>query len=86
MRTWQLESLSTKQVRNFTPNFSALLLFLNSFLDLGLWFLLVRIGSYGIQGIGGQLVSTINGDFFTVMGLPMHKTSRVLARAIDQEL
>jgi septum formation protein len=46
-----------------------------------------KAGSYGIQGIGGQFVSGLTGDFFTVMGLPMHKTSRALAQAIilDEE-
>lgn len=41
-----------------------------------------KAGSYGIQGIGGQLVSRLEGDFFTVMGLPMHRTSKELSRAI----
>ena len=42
-----------------------------------------KAGSYGIQGIGGQLVSNVDGDFFTVMGLPMHRTSVVLAETIS---
>lgn len=45
-----------------------------------------KAGSYGIQGIGGQLVKEIKGDFFTVMGLPMHRVSRELSRAISQVL
>jgi len=42
-----------------------------------------KAGSYGIQGIGGQLVEEIRGDYFTVMGLPMHRLSRELSKAID---
>ena len=42
-----------------------------------------KAGSYGIQGVGGQLVEEIRGDYFTVMGLPMHRLSRELSKAID---
>lgn len=30
-----------------------------------------KAGAYGIQGRGGLLVSSISGDFYTVMGLPL---------------
>jgi septum formation protein len=45
-----------------------------------------KAGSYGIQGMGGQFVTHVEGDFFTVMGLPMHRTSRELAQAVLQTL
>jgi septum formation protein len=41
-----------------------------------------KAGSYGIQGIGGQFVEKMEGDFFTVMGLPMHRVSTELTNAI----
>lgn len=45
-----------------------------------------KAGSYGIQGIGGQLVERIEGDYFTVMGLPMNKFSAELSRVVKYTL
>lgn len=42
-----------------------------------------KAGSYGIQGVGGQIVESIHGCFFCVMGLPMHKLSRELSRILS---
>ena len=37
-----------------------------------------KAGSYGIQGYGALLVQNINGDFYSVMGLPVAETARAL--------
>ncbi|NLL02948.1 MAG: septum formation inhibitor Maf [Clostridiales bacterium] len=37
-----------------------------------------KAGAYGIQGKGSMLVKSINGDFFSVMGLPIAKTAKAL--------
>ena len=35
-----------------------------------------KAGAYGIQGPGCVLVKRINGDFYTIMGLPAAETAR----------
>ena len=37
-----------------------------------------KAGGYGIQGIGGCLIEKINGDFYTVMGMPLYSTLKHL--------
>ncbi len=37
-----------------------------------------KAGAYGIQGIGGTIVESIKGDFYNVMGLPLHRLAKEL--------
>jgi len=43
-----------------------------------------KAGGYGIQEVGGSFVSGINGDYFNVMGFPMHAFCRVLRELLDE--
>ncbi|KAG4073561.1 hypothetical protein HA402_000785 [Bradysia odoriphaga] len=45
-----------------------------------------KAGSYGIQGVGGTLVERIDGDFFTVMGLPLYRLSVALLELFDYKI
>lgn len=37
-----------------------------------------KAGAYGIQGLGSVLVKSIDGDYFSVMGLPLSKLNEIL--------
>ena len=43
-----------------------------------------KAGSYGIQGLGGQMVEGVEGCYFNVMGLPVHALSRNLAQLMSK--
>jgi septum formation protein len=40
-----------------------------------------KAGAYGIQGLGGMFVETIEGSYSGVVGLPVFETVQLLARA-----
>lgn len=40
-----------------------------------------KAGAYGIQGIGGALIASINGSYSGIMGLPIYETSLLLDAA-----
>jgi septum formation protein len=40
-----------------------------------------KAGSYGIQGIAGQFVKSINGSYSAVVGLPLYETAQLLDSA-----
>ena len=40
-----------------------------------------KAGAYGIQGFGGALIPRVEGCYFNVMGLPLHRTAKLLEDA-----
>ncbi|XP_068158757.1 dTTP/UTP pyrophosphatase [Drosophila tropicalis] len=45
-----------------------------------------KAGAYGVQGPGGALIPRIDGDFYCVMGLPLHRLCCELNKLLLEEL
>ena len=40
-----------------------------------------KAGAYGVQGLGGTLITKIDGDYYAVVGLPLRATAHLLRSA-----
>lgn len=45
-----------------------------------------KAGGYGIQGDGGTFIRRIEGDYFTVVGLPLYRLCAELCHLFDYDL
>jgi septum formation protein len=45
-----------------------------------------KAGGYGIQGYGGMLIEKIDGDYFTVMGLPLYRLCVEICKKLNYEI
>lgn len=45
-----------------------------------------KAGAYGVQGPGGALIQRIDGDFYCVMGLPLHRLCCELNKLFLEDL
>lgn len=62
---WSGVDTATMQVRDFSDGF------LDAYLVAEGSALLACVGSYRLEGLGSQLFDRIDGDYFTVLGLPL---------------
>ena len=62
---WSGADTATMQVRPFTDSF------LDAYLDNEGEALLSCVGAYRLEGMGAQLFEAVEGDYFTVLGLPL---------------
>lgn len=62
---WRYEDEANLEMRPFSDRF------LDDYLATAEESVLASVGAYRLEGLGAQLFSAINGDYFTVLGLPL---------------
>jgi len=55
--------------------------FLEDYLEQAGPGILTSVGAYQLEGLGAKLFEKVEGDFFTVLGLPLTKTLEALKAA-----
>lgn len=64
-RLWHKVDRARLTMRNFSENF------LDGYLDAVGDEVLHSVGAYQLEGLGAQLFQRVEGDFFTILGLPL---------------
>lgn len=64
-RLWHNLSIASLTVRVLSPDF------IEAYLDAAGEPILNSVGAYQLEGLGAQLFSRIEGDYFTILGLPL---------------
>jgi septum formation protein len=72
---WSDVDTAAMRVRDFSDTF------LDAYLAAEGEALLACVGSYRLEGIGSQLFEAVEGDYFTVLGLPLWPVLAELRRA-----
>jgi septum formation protein len=72
---WSGVDMATMRVRDFSDAF------LDAYLAAEGEGLLGCVGSYRLEGVGAQLFEAVEGDYFTVLGLPLWPVLAELRRA-----
>jgi septum formation protein len=72
---WSGVDTATMRVRDFSDAF------LDAYLAAESEGLLACVGSYRLEGMGSQLFEAVEGDYFTVLGLPLWPVLAELRRA-----
>lgn len=62
---WHIADSATLHVRSLTPAF------IERYLDRAGTAALGSVGAYQLEGLGAQLFTRVEGDYFTILGLPL---------------